>query len=416
MELDNRDLRIKFSKQTGKLIIIDLEVLCKQEVQILSSVLLEFFRTACLMLDINDRIPYILICSFKSDKLDSFLFLETIYKKEDILKTFLEKIVRDSSHFCYGANNLINMVDLMINKFLELSDTESLEKFEIHVFSKDMSKLEESESLNKNQDRIKRVCLVNLYNQEKISEFDIDLIDFHEVSFVVDIINLKLEKMVIIEYFKNWLNEVTEYEHLKLIFPSKSVIKCDLYERVLDPEKNFDSLNSLTIQIRNNKNKKIDNEMIHKSIRTFKLEINKFVSLNGICESLIYGDPYILKPTSSYKTSFNESIQNSKNFKFFSDFLKEKKVAVLCNLEVSEEYNLTGNYLIIPITNFHSQNSALLMKSIASKTILLNNSLFEKSNYEFKIDQETASQRNQFIDGYLRDVPVIQVYNPLQDD
>ncbi|RNA37794.1 meiosis 1 arrest [Brachionus plicatilis] len=413
---EKNNLNTRFAKQTGKIIIFDLDVFNQNEIGLVCLILKEYFEIICSLVDVNNRIPYLIIVAVISNKMDSFLFLDSIYGKNENVFSFLNKMLLLSSPSKQKTTNYALIIEETVRKLSTLI-FKSDSKVEIEIFAKNMHRME-CLKLNHAEEKIKKILLVNLYKESKVSEFDIDLMDVEDARFVVEIFNMKIEKCILMEHLKNWLNEVAEYEHIQIYFSSNnSVIKCDILERVLDLDKNFDTSTVQSIKFSASSSEKyLQNDIV----QTYKLKISKLVSLSGICESILYGQPLILKPTSSSRTSYNETIENLKQFKIFSNYLKENNKGAFCEFSQTTNQILKAKYFLIPVTNKSSNVSVLLMKKIASNSNILNSNIFYNFYDDWKALQSQSEindiDKIQFFESCLKKIPSCEIYNPLEED
>ncbi|EPQ09712.1 hypothetical protein D623_10005189 [Myotis brandtii] len=143
-------------------------------------------------------------------------------------------------------------------------------------------------------------------------------------------------------FFKAWLhNSGTDQEHIHLLLPSQSFsnisrardkpmcLKCDLQERLLspsllpgtadgslkmdDPKGDFSTLYQMASQ---------------SSASYYKLRVIKALKSSGMCESVTYGLPFILRPTSCWQLDWDELETNQQHFHALCHSLL---VSVLCS-------------------------------------------------------------------------------------
>uniref|UniRef100_A0A8B9FC62 Meiosis 1 associated protein n=1 Tax=Amazona collaria TaxID=241587 RepID=A0A8B9FC62_9PSIT len=169
--------------------------------------------------------------------------------------------------------------------------------------------------------------------------------------------------------FKSWLHDYsTEREHLHLLLPSGVCLKCDLQERLLDP-----ALLSGTA----------DGTMRAADVSSpcqmaawpatvlHKLRVVKALKSEGVCESVLYGLPFIIKPTSCWQLDWDELETNQHAFHALCHSLLKRKWMLLARREpqtTGPNWNTVVHsyYIIVP-----SDSATLLVKAIAVRELLL---------------------------------------------
>ncbi|XP_076990796.1 meiosis 1 arrest protein isoform X3 [Tamandua tetradactyla] len=150
-------------------------------------------------------------------------------------------------------------------------------------------------------------------------------------------------------FLKAWLqNSGTDREHIHLLLPSQSFssfsrardnsmcLKCDLQERLLspsllpgtadgflrvdDPKGDFNTIYQMVSQ---------------SSASCYKLRVIKALKSSGVCESLTYGLPFILRPTSCWQLDWDELETNQQHFHALCHSL----LSLLDSLELEPTYN-----------------------------------------------------------------------------
>ncbi|XP_021564487.1 meiosis 1 arrest protein [Carlito syrichta] len=150
-------------------------------------------------------------------------------------------------------------------------------------------------------------------------------------------------------FFKAWLhNSGTDQEHIHVLLPSKCFsnisrardnsmcLKCDLQERLLspsllpgtadgslrtdDPKGHFSTLYQMASL---------------SSASRYTLQVIKALKSSGVCESLTYGLPFILRPTSCWRLDWDELETNQQHFHTLCHSL----LSMLDSLELEPTYN-----------------------------------------------------------------------------
>ncbi|XP_049640983.1 meiosis 1 arrest protein [Suncus etruscus] len=189
-------------------------------------------------------------------------------------------------------------------------------------------------------------------------------------------------------FFKDWLhNNGTDQEHIHILLPSpcfsnisgardnSMCLRCDLQERILspsllpgtadsslrmdDPKGDFCTLYQLEPQL---------------STSPYKLRVIKALKSSGFCESLTYGLPFILRPTSFWRLDWNELETNQQHFHALCHILLKREWLLLAkgepqSLGTSLREPASTFYIILP-----SRSATLLVKAVATREMMLPNS------------------------------------------
>ncbi|KAM7079120.1 meiosis 1 arrest protein [Molossus nigricans] len=222
-------------------------------------------------------------------------------------------------------------------------------------------------------------------------------------------------------FFKAWLhNSGTDQEHVHLLLSSQSFsnfsrvrndpmcLKCDLQERLLspsllpgtadgslkmdDPKGDFSTLYQMTSQ---------------PSGSYYKLRVIKALKSSGICESVIYGLPFILRPTSCWQLDWDELETNQQHFHALCHSLLKREWLLLAKGEpLSQGHSLKGAattfYVIMP-----SRSLTLLVKAVATRELMLPN--------PFPLLPENPPDDSlRIVESVLDSLELEPTYNPLQ--
>ncbi|XP_054449579.1 meiosis 1 arrest protein isoform X2 [Pteronotus mesoamericanus] len=186
-------------------------------------------------------------------------------------------------------------------------------------------------------------------------------------------------------FFKAWLhNSGTDQEHVHLLLPSQSFskisrttdnpmcLKCDLQERLLspsllpgtadgslkidDPKGDFSTLYQMASQ---------------SSSSYYKLRVIKALKSSGICESVTYGLPFILRPTSCWQLDWDELEKNQQHFHALCHSLLKREWLLLAkgvpqSQGPSPREPASTFYVIMP-----SRSPTLLVKAVATRELML---------------------------------------------
>ncbi|XP_069712829.1 meiosis 1 arrest protein isoform X3 [Phaenicophaeus curvirostris] len=145
--------------------------------------------------------------------------------------------------------------------------------------------------------------------------------------------------------FKTWLHDYgTEREHLHLLLPSGSFghasapkttlmcLKCDLQERLLDPALLSGMVDSTMKAADLNSPCQM---AAWPATVLYKLWVVKALKAEGVCESVLYGLPFIIKPTTCWQLDWDELEINQHSFHALCHSL----LSALNSLEVEVTYN-----------------------------------------------------------------------------
>ncbi|XP_064304733.1 meiosis 1 arrest protein [Phalacrocorax carbo] len=181
--------------------------------------------------------------------------------------------------------------------------------------------------------------------------------------------------------FKTWLHDYgTESEQLHLLLPSGGFshasapkttlmcLKCDLQERLLDP-----ALLSGTADgsVRAADLNSPCQMAAWQTTVLYKLRVVKALKSEGVCESVLYGLPFIIKPTSCWQLDWDELEINQHSFHALCQSLLKRKWMLLAKREpqnTSPNWNtmVHAYYIIVP-----SDSATLLVKAVAIRELLL---------------------------------------------
>ncbi|XP_071956022.1 meiosis 1 arrest protein-like [Antedon mediterranea] len=216
------------------------------------------------------------------------------------------------------------------------------------------------------------------------------------------------------DHFKHWLYDCgtdKEYLHLKLndIGSGAMTLKCDIREQILSPSllpptaSSYNILPELNSFTSGSKKQSA-------SVSVMQLTAIKLVRANGLCESIVFGMPFVLQPTLCWKLDWEELDTNQQHFAALCQHLHEKDMVLLtCQNSTHDQPsyagktpNPRGHFVILPSEG----GSSLLVKPVASKELLLPHSL---SN---RVDR-VVSDAMEAVGSHLEKLEVCDVLNPL---
>ncbi|NXV14214.1 M1AP protein, partial [Cepphus grylle] len=298
--------------------------------------------------------------------------------------------------FPQGGNGVVQAVQDGLQQFKQYSrhtaaagSTNS--SVEITILTSQSSK----EMVNQLEKKLKDVDLVSLRRIQVIEVLKRDFLEPEDVeqcmpaeepsSSDIAILGMDIDVQTIEDnvislemLFKTWLHDYgTEREHLHLLLPSGGFshaaapkttlmcLKCDLQERLLDP-----ALLSGTV----------DGTMRAADLNSpcqmaawpatvlYKLRVVKALKYEGVCESVLYGLPFIIKPTSCWQLDWDELEINQHSFHALCHSLLKRKWMLLAKREPQNNWNIVVHsyYIIVP-----SDSATLLVKAVAIRELLL---------------------------------------------
>ncbi|XP_065836003.1 meiosis 1 arrest protein-like isoform X2 [Oscarella lobularis] len=250
--------------------------------------------------------------------------------------------------------------------------------------------------LEKEGEPIQRITLVQLteeLDQDSV-KCDIPVLDINEAIALETTSGdlLGLEKI-----FKSWLRDSAhEREHLHLLLPSlfnkDLIIKCDLVEGLLSPavlpapcQSHF-SLEA--------------SSLVPKSTPRSQLRLKaiKQIPVDSVCESVLYGQPWLVSATNSSYLDWEERETNQHNFIALSRLLYTKNLGLLLS---ETRTSVRGHFLVIA-----SGASSLLLKTIATRELML----------PFDFERETEKPPEdamRLVEKSLSRLVIADAFNPL---
>eukprot|EP00057_Strongylocentrotus_purpuratus_P008459 XP_011662933.1 PREDICTED: meiosis 1 arrest protein [Strongylocentrotus purpuratus] len=201
---------------------------------------------------------------------------------------------------------------------------------------------------------------------------------------ILDVTTIEPGELSFQSFFTGWFHDCgTDREQLHLLFPNgvmssdKLVLKCDLQERFIDPSLlPFNTQFQMTCGIPN-KPASSNQSAVSQQQATpvIKLRVMQMVKLQGICDSLMFGQPMVVRPTACWKLDWEELDSNQQNFHALCHHLHHREMCLVTRLEPSEStvYPSTsavpkprGHFIILP-----SPSMSLLIKPIAVNELML---------------------------------------------
>ncbi|XP_046389576.1 meiosis 1 arrest protein-like [Ischnura elegans] len=200
----------------------------------------------------------------------------------------------------------------------------------------------------------------------------------------VELTKVVASKCALEEYFKNWLLDCNnDHEYLRLIFPREEigkpdkyavleenedlVLKCDVFECIINPmslpfgNRFLIQTDLLGLNLRANTLKSQGNYL-----PIYELIIRSRLSINGVCESLLFGMPLRLYPTQCWRLEGSKILENQQYFSALCKELMKNEEFLLAQLKPHPHSDpASGYFILIP------GEGSLLLKSIAPGEIIL---------------------------------------------
>uniref|UniRef100_H3B0P3 Meiosis 1 associated protein n=1 Tax=Latimeria chalumnae TaxID=7897 RepID=H3B0P3_LATCH len=236
----------------------------------------------------------------------------------------------------------------------------------------------------------------------------------------IDLQTIENEVVCLENFFKAWLQDHgTDKEHLHLFLPSGCLssnvlfkedavvcLKCDVQDRLLNPTQLPGTADASikTDSARDFQSSK--KTIVNQSALLYKLRVIKALKSDGVCESVFYGLPLIIRPTSCWQLDWDELETNHQSFHALCHALLKRDWMLLVRsepLSTGHSWNITVNsyYVILP-----SASLTLLLKPVAVRELLLPCDLPTLSENP----QEVALRK---VESALDSLDIEPIYNPL---
>ncbi|XP_067877714.1 meiosis 1 arrest protein [Heterodontus francisci] len=182
-------------------------------------------------------------------------------------------------------------------------------------------------------------------------------------------------------------------------------LKCDVQERLISPAL-LPGPTDFTEKTESLRDLQNTNKATNPGILQHKLQVIKALKSDGVCESVFYGLPLIIRPTNCWKLDWDELETNHQNFHALCHTLKKRDWMLLARSEPqvigpSWSVHVDSYYAILPSTTL-----TLLVKPVVVQELLLPCDL----PYRSEDPPETALSK---IEDILDGLDVESTYNPL---
>lgn len=434
-------MRHPFSRQPARCLLIDLTGDLSFEVATsISEGMTNFFSMVCNMKSGSARIPYFCMLSLSS-------YVEVCYAMQRVTKlsyhkieTALKEIVQyscskrkvTSSAGCKGYEHAFYDA---ASQFQKVKAVTSVTKLSLSIITCQNPKNAKSsivQALKKVSgdifNKIEVYCFcengedLEMECQSGPSPFE----DYDHMSSV-NINVIERDCISVESVFHNWLHDSnTDYEHLHLMFPKTGLkIKCDLKERLIDLSE-FHLRENINIAVHSFNRSSSDMGIQTSSFKSsygmpiFELQVVKRIDLADVCESTVFGRPYIISSSSCWRMNWDELECNRSQFSALCHSLFVSGKCLLCEnltrtvarssaaseFDNNEICSLLCKGIFIIMAG--PRGSSLLLKSIASREITFLNKIQENVDVT-----EQSVEILQKMNEHLSEVPTIDFFNPL---
>uniref|UniRef100_A0A8C4RRD0 Meiosis 1 arrest protein n=1 Tax=Erpetoichthys calabaricus TaxID=27687 RepID=A0A8C4RRD0_ERPCA len=230
----------------------------------------------------------------------------------------------------------------------------------------------------------------------------------------IELQTLENDEQTLESFFKAWLHDNnSDREHLHLLLPpalqdgrhSSTCLKCDIQERLLSPSL-LQEATDFTLRTERIGNIYQSNKgyLLRQSVT--QLRIIKAVKLEGVCESVFFGLPVVIRPTNCWQLDWEELELNQQNFHALAYIMKMQDWLLLARCDTQgmvQSWNgpVYTYYILQPSTSL-----TLLMKPIAVRELILPCHLPV-------VDQDPPEHILSKIQSSLDTLEVDLAYNPL---
>ncbi|XP_029140990.1 meiosis 1 arrest protein [Protobothrops mucrosquamatus] len=197
----------------------------------------------------------------------------------------------------------------------------------------------------------------------------------------VDLHTVENDVVALEDFFKAWLHgHSPDQEHLHLLLPARTTscsgapgsdaawLKCDVQERFLNPAQLPAACEGGTGGMDN----AAGPFRMAPGLAPRRLRILRALKADGVCASLLFGLPLVLRPTSCWQLSWDELEANQQSFQAFCHCLWKRKWLLLAKYEAWGGPDLSGR---LSVGTFQvllpSDSSTLLLRPVVARELLL---------------------------------------------
>ncbi|XP_034020935.1 meiosis 1 arrest protein [Thalassophryne amazonica] len=207
---------------------------------------------------------------------------------------------------------------------------------------------------------------------------------------------------------KAWLQEQGgDREHLQLLLPNQQekckpvCVKCDMQERLISPAllpldphlgARTETVNSFL---------PLNKGPVNQKPPVQRLKVIRALRADGLCESLLFGLPLVIRPTTCWQLDWDEMETNHNLFHALCHTLRIRDLFLLLQMDPAGGSGVHSHYVLQP-----SPSLSLLVKPIVSRELLLPCSMLAST-------QDPTPDAVQVIQGCLSQLDEDTVFSPL---
>ena len=214
------------------------------------------------------------------------------------------------------------------------------------------------------------------------------------------------------QYFKSWLTLENNDSVDVILRIGQLTLKCDIRDCILRTDwLPFQAPFTLTgIQQTypiNNTNKQSTIQQMQSNV-AIELDSVCVLEERGVCETVLFGTPRILKPTSYWKLDWEDLEENQERFHATAHCLGERKQCLLVKQSCSSD----SKGRRVPITHFiilacNESNESLLIKPVVTRELVMENEI------ETMLSRPVRNSALKELDNTLDSLSLYKEYNPL---
>ncbi|XP_026532310.1 meiosis 1 arrest protein [Notechis scutatus] len=197
----------------------------------------------------------------------------------------------------------------------------------------------------------------------------------------VDLHTVENDVVALEDFFKAWLHDhAPDQEHLHLLLPARTTgrsgapsnnaawLKCDVQERFLSPAQLPAACEGGTAGADN----AAGPFWMAPGLAPRRLRVLRALEADGVCASVLFGLPLVVRPTNCWQLSWDELETNQQNFQAFCHCLRKRKWLLLAKYETWGGPDLSGGLsagsfqVLLP-----SDSGTLLLRPLVGRELLL---------------------------------------------
>ncbi|XP_061438956.1 meiosis 1 arrest protein [Rhineura floridana] len=246
------------------------------------------------------------------------------------------------------------------------------------------------------------------------------------LGLAIDLQTVENDVVALETFFKAWFHDhSTDQEHLHLLLPAGVIshsaaakislvcVKCDTQERLLSP-----ALFPAACSSGGESMTRVDNASspfwmaAGQGLAPRKLRVLRAMEAEGLCASLLFGLPLVVRPTNCWQLNWDELEANQHRFQALCHCLRKREWVLLAKYEPQQEGAgpgpgpSTNSYQVLRPSSDAAAASSLLLCSVVVRELLL------PSNIPLlPADPPEAALRD--MEGILDGLDMEPAYNPL---